>query len=276
MSNTSSLLIGVSSWALHHELGAPPIFGVHAGDSVPTFTPQNARLSLLELPAELARQGFDSLQICHFHLPSRDAGYLAELRGAIEKSGLQLHALLVDEGDLTHPQTGARDEAWIGGWFQVAAQLGAQNVRVIAGKTVGDGALERSATALRALISQADALNLGVLIENWFDLLASPTDVLELLERCDGGAQLLLDFGNWSGASRLENLAAIAPRAVACHARADFLRDGRLDETDFAACLRLPYAPEFCGPFVLVNGGLSGIGALRDFIMGIGEHWNNK
>lgn len=95
MSKSTSPLIGISSWAVHHALGAPRGFGVEAGNSVPSFAPQNARLSLLELPAELARQGFDSLQICHFHLPSRDAAYLAELRAAIADSGIELHALLV-------------------------------------------------------------------------------------------------------------------------------------------------------------------------------------
>ena len=94
-------LVGVSSWALHSLLGSPPIYGPEAGNIVPDSTrgrTATASLSLLELPAELARRGFDSLQICHFHLPTREPAYLAELRDSIAASGLPLGAVLVDAG----------------------------------------------------------------------------------------------------------------------------------------------------------------------------------
>ena len=258
--------IGVSSWALHRELGAPPGFGIAADATVPAFILQDATFSLLELPAELAKRGFDCLHLCHFHLPSREVGYLTELRAAIQEAGLQLHALLVDEGDIAHPENGARDENWIGDWLPVAAHLDAQNVRVIAGKTTGEGAIERSATALKRLAEKADAQGVSILTENWFDLLSTPAAVSELLERTDGKVGFLLDYGNWNGPNKHQNLAQIAPLANSCHAKAEFSESGELDETDFARSLQLPYSPDFNGPFVLVNGGLDGIGNLRDFI----------
>ncbi len=261
-----SPIIGASSWALHSELGAPPIFGVEAGATIPRFAPSNARFSLLEMPDFLAQNGFDTMQICHFHLPWRDESYLADLCAAIENSGVSLHALLVDEGDLTHPQFGARDEKWIGDWLPVAAQLGARTLRVIAGKTNGQDALERSASALLRLCERAEKWGVQIQTENWFALLNSPDAVDELLARCENRVGFLLDFSNWSDAQHLQNLARIAPHAAATHAQAKFLGPAQIDGTEFAACLNLPYARDFRGPFVFVNGGADGILTLRDFV----------
>jgi hypothetical protein len=264
--STTAPTVGVSSWALHQELGEPPIYGVEWAERVPEHTSTSTRLSLLELPAELARQGFDTMQICHFHLPSRDAAYLKEVKSAIESSGLSLHALLVDEGDITHPQNGERDEAWIGGWIPVAAQLGAQQMRVIAGKTNRAGAIEHSAQVLKSLAADAAQQNVSILTENWFDVLSTSTAVRELLERCEGEVKFLLDFSNWSGPTKYEALAQIAYLASSCHVQVNFLDARRMDEADFTRCLQLPYPADFNGPFVLVNGGLERIGLLRDFI----------
>lgn len=167
---------------------------------------------------------------------------------------------------MTHPQTGARDEAWIADWLPVAAQLGAQNVRVIAGKTAGEGALERSAAALNSLAERAEALGLKIIIENWFDLLSTPEAVRALLERTQGRIGFLLDFSNWNGAGKYEKLAQIAPFASSCHAQAHFLGANSIDEDDFSRCLGLPYPANFNGPFLMVNGELEGIGVVRDFI----------
>ena len=266
----NSPIIGVSSWALHRELGSPPFYGAAQGG--PISANGNARLSLLEMPAELAKRGIGMMEICHFHLPSCDAGYLRELRESIEKSGVQLHALLIDDGDLTNPETCHRDLEWITDWLPVAAQLGAKKARVIAGKSAGPGAVSTSATMLRLLSRFAQAQGVRINTENWFPLLNTPAAVLQLLTETEGRADLNLDFGNWSGAAKYDDLAAIAPYATSCHAKADFAEDGALVADDYARCLNLPYPPEFRGPFTLVAGGSGesdwqGIEATRDFIL---------
>lgn len=262
----NSSLIGVSSWAVHDELGAPPFFGIEAGAQIPPFSLPQGALPLLGWPAEIKKRGFSCLHLCHFHLPTRDADYLAELRAAIDQSGLQLHALLVDEGDVTHPQTGRRDQDWIAGWFPVAAQLGAQNVRVIAGKTADEEALNRSVAALGGLARQAEIEGVSLLTENWFGVLDSPDAVRELMARTDEKIELLLDFGNWDGPEKYEKLAQIAPLAQSCHAKANFGASGELDESDYRKCLNLPFPKSFRGPFILVNGGFEGSEILRDFM----------
>ena len=259
--------VGVSSWALHAELGAPPIWGVEAGAAIPRFDSALAQFTLLELPAILKARGFSCLQICHFHLPSRDAIYLDELRAAIVESGLELHALLADAGDITHPENGARDAAWILGWIEVASHLGALNLRAIAGQTATQGALERSARALLKLSREARANGVEIITENWFDLLSSPDAVVQLMARTRGEIGLLLDWSNWNGPAKYERLAVIAPLAQSCHVQLEFLAPDQVDANDCKRCLHLPYPHDFDGPFVLVNGGIEGIEVARDALV---------
>src|SRR5690606_30790287 len=91
-------------------------------------------LPLLELPAKLAAFGIRTLEICHFHLPSRDRGYLREVRGAMVDAGVEPFTLLIDAGDLTDPLQGERDLKWISEWLDDGAALGVERCRVIAGK----------------------------------------------------------------------------------------------------------------------------------------------
>ena len=91
----------VSSWSLHRTLGR--FFGEDSAAGGGRFGPAptgGEGLSLLELPAALKARGYDTLQLCHFHLPSRDGAYLETLRSALVASGITLDALLVDDGDV--------------------------------------------------------------------------------------------------------------------------------------------------------------------------------
>lgn len=266
-------LLGVSSWALHHELGAPPIWGVEADETAPHFEARDGALSLLQLPALLKARGFGCWQICHFHLPSRDAVYLDELHAASADAGLALHALLVDAGDITHGASGQRDADWIAGWMPVAARLGASNLRVIAGQTTREGALDESARHLLDLARLGREHGVGVLTENWFDLLATPATVLDLMARTAPHVELLLDWSNWNGPGKTERLALIAPLARSCHAQVEFMGAGHINRDDCRRCLQLPYPKDFDGPFVLVNGGLPGIEIARDAIR---ENWRTS
>ena len=258
--------IGVSSWALHTELGAPPIWGVAAGAPQRQCKGESnsAALSLLELPGVVAARGFSCLQICHFHLPSCDAVYLRELRAAIGDSGLSLHAFLADAGDITHPKHGARDADWIASWIEVAATLGAANLRVIAGQSASQGALELSARTLLKIAGHARASGVKIITENWFDLLSTPDAVTQLMALTEGEIGLLLDWSNWNGPGKYQRLGCIAPFASSCHVQLEFLAPARVDEEDCQRCLELPYPRAFDGPYVLVNGGLQGIEVARD------------
>lgn len=255
--------VGVSSWALHRMLGEPTLYGPEHGSVLPEWSPEEGTFPLEELPAAAAARGLRLLQFCHFHFRTRKPEQLDALRERIRQAGAECHALLVDAGDLTHPVQGERDAAWVADWLPVAERIGAAEVRVIAGKTTGPGALELSARRLVALAEAAAEGGLRITVENWYRLLATPQAVNELLDRCEGRVGLQVDFGNWSGKSKYDDLAAIAPRAVSCHVEVAFDAGGTFDRKDLERCLALPFPPGFDGPFILVNSGPQGWAGLE-------------
>ena len=123
--------LAISSWSLNRTLGAPQFDAVrdHVGRE-----PQEGALPLLEMPAALAEFGVQKMELCHFHLPTRDGKYLQQLREALESANVELWALLIDDGDITHPTEGEKWLDWTRDWIDIAAQLGARKVRIIAGK----------------------------------------------------------------------------------------------------------------------------------------------
>lgn len=251
----SMATVAVSSWALHRTLGVSypdsPATGPRSPESHSDRT-----LPLLDLPAAVAKAGFARLELCHFHVPSKDPAFLRELKDRFAEAGVTLQTLLIDDGDPSHPEHAARDAAWIADWIDVAGRLGAERVRVIAGKQpYSSEAMDRAVAHLGELAARGVDQNVRVATENWFALLSAPGPVNELLDRLKGTVGLCADFGNWDRSYKYEALPQILPLAETIHAKCDFDEDFNLDEEDFARCLDLARKAEFDGPYVLVNGG---------------------
>ena len=245
--------ISISSWSLHRSLGRPSSYGVADGKMIPTHTHNRGKLSLLELPEAIAKFGIHTLELCHFHLPSLDVGYLNEFKGALADADVTLFSFLVDNGDITHPQTGLVDTAWVESWAEVAATLGSQHMRVIAGKQENTAAnLQLSGQRLKRLADAAAVYGIRLMIENWFPLLSTPESLITLLDSLDRRVGLCFDFGNWSGEEKYKNLAQIAPYAESCHAKAYFNEAGQIDSQDYAKCIEILSAVNFQGPFTLI------------------------
>lgn len=244
--------LSVSTWSLHRTLGQPAGYG--PGQEIPP--PSQKGVPLLELPALLASFGIHTLEICHFHLPSRERGYLRELRAAMLDAGVEPFTLLVDAGDITDPQHGERDLAWIRGWLDDAAELGMARVRVIAGKAQpSDETISTSIRGLRQLADCADEVGVRVTTENWLTLMASPAHVLPVLHALEGRLGLCVDFGNWRGDEKYDDLAQLMSRAESFHAKCHFEADGSMDQDDFMRCLELTRAAPNAGPFTLIYDG---------------------
>ena len=240
-------------------------------------------MSLLELPAALRDHGYDTVQICHFHLPRTDPGYLGELADALASSAITLDALLVDDGDLTAPERADEDERWIADWLDVAITLGARRARVIAGKQPPTPQrLSASATRLRRLAD--DHPDIRVVTENWMDLLPSADAVESLLQQTGDQVGLLIDLGNWTGADKYDELARIASLAETCHAKCHSEPSAvdpesglavSLDSDDYRRCLHVLADAGFDGPLALVYDGaddhewsaLDAVGAIAGDVM---------
>lgn len=248
--------LAVSSWALHRTIGTSfpdsPALGrrpaeVHGrGEGIP----------LLHVPSALARRGYSEMQLCHFHLPSRQTADLVEFRNALHDAGVELHALLVDDGDITNPDTGDRDADWIRGWLDVAMELGAKHARVIAGRQTFDEVT--FARSVHHLCAFADHVGnaLRIEVENWHELLATPESVHRLLDALEGRVGLCADWGNWPRPMKYAALPLILPRAETIHAKMDFIQADHLDEEDAATMIGQSTAAKFQGTYVLVNGGV--------------------
>ena len=120
--------IATSTWSLHKTLGASMYqWPDPQGEPVLEGTGQG-ELTLLELPAQLAARGIGLLEICHFHFPRLDDDYINQLRRALADSGVELFSVLIDAGDIAHPDAAqrAKEVAWVREWMGIAARCGAQ------------------------------------------------------------------------------------------------------------------------------------------------------
>jgi sugar phosphate isomerase/epimerase len=265
--------IAVSTWSLHRLLG--PIYPHDLTTN--EIGPMHERYgegetSLLGLPSILANHGYHRLEIVSFHLRSRDPVYLGELRDQLRVTNVRLQTLLIDAGDISHPEHGGRDARWIAGWIEVANELGADHARIIAGKQKPTPeTLQRSAKALGMLADMNAGSPVRLVTENWFDLLASPEQVHWLLDQLDGRVGLLADFGNWHGPDKYEHLQSIFARAQLCHAKGRFI-DGDLDEADYGQCVAAAEAADYRGPYTLIYDNdqpneWTGLAMERDFVL---------
>jgi sugar phosphate isomerase/epimerase len=252
--SVSKRRLAVSTWSLHRTLGAPEITGPDEkgiGGRLST-----GALALIDLPQRLADFGIYTLEICHFHLPETGEAYLAEFRTALAEARVELFSLLIDGGDISNPDHAQRDLVWIERWIDVAATLGAKRARVSGGKSApSDESIRLSRRGLRRLAQYARARNVRLTTENWQNLMSSPATVLRVLNGLSEDVGFCLDFGNWGGPGKYDDLARIFPQAESCHAKCHFGHDGEMDRVDFVRCLDLSKAAGFAGPYTLIYDG---------------------
>ena len=211
-------------------------------------------VALLDLPAELARRGYRSAQLCHFYLPSRDPGYPAELRSAFADADVELECLLIDDGDLTDHADGRNQQRWISTWIDTAEHLGATRARVIAGKQPPtDPSQQLSADRLVELARAHEGIR--VVTENWHALLPNAAAVNHLLDRTEGQVGFLIDLANWTGPGMYDELAAVGGRAETCQAKVTSDDTGMIDEADFRASLAVLRDAGYPGALALVYDG---------------------
>jgi len=216
-------------------------------------------LALTDLPAQLAEHGIGALELCHFHLPSNAPTYLAELRAAIERVGVELYSLLIDAGDITapDPQQRAKDIAFIQAQIGVAAALGARQVRIDAGlQPPTPAAVDTSARELAALARHGAGQGVRTITENWHATSQDPAALLEILDRCDGLVGLCADTGNAEPTpDKYATLEQIVPRASSVHYKPRLAESGAYDADDMRRCLELIEAARFDGVVTLIYAG---------------------
>jgi len=243
----------VSTWSLHRTLGgfsgADSAFAGGPFLSPPAKPPQR---TLLDLLPEVAERGYTTLQICHFHLESQEAGYLDQMRRALCAQGITLDMLLIDDGDVIAPNI-EEQITWYDGWLDAAERLGANRARICAGRSAPNSELLRSSGQVLASLARRHP-GVRVVTENWMEMTPDADSVRTVLDAAGGEVGLLIDLGKWPGPGKYEELAAIAPLAESCHAKCHFSAVGP-DENDFRRSLSILKEASFTGPMALIYDG---------------------
>ncbi len=253
--------VSTSSWSLHRALGS-----VWLDDfSTEKLTPpsNNAAMSLLQLPDMAAQHGIHTLEICHFHFPTRDKGYLTELASEAARANVEIFSILVDDGDITaaDPQEREVQLDWIRGWIDSAGILGAKAARIVAGEAsvpadiqnpAGHPSIQMSALQLKSLYAYGQDKGIKIFTENFRPLSLQADHLVAILELCDGQITICADFGNFKGPDRYQEFAKIAPWATSGHAKAQYETDGSIVPDDLAGGIQVLKQSGFSGPLSLI------------------------
>ena len=213
-----------------------------------------AEIELIDVPAQAAAHGIGTIELCHFHFPATDSDYLARLKDAISRAGVELFSILIDTGDITAEDADGRAAEFetIHFWIDVASKLGAGHVRIIAGDSeASQSTVATSVEGLRDLAAYAKERGVVALTENFKRLASRPETCVEILEQCEGAVGLCADFGNFPKETRSEDLATVLPLANSIHAKADY-SDGEMDRDAYTRNVKLAVDSGFDGPMSLI------------------------
>jgi sugar phosphate isomerase/epimerase len=228
-------------------------------------------LPLLELPQQLKEHDIPLLELCHFHLPETTPHYLQSFHKALKDNGIKLYTLLIDMGDIASSDEAQRaiDLKDIKGWIDVAATLGAEQVRIVAGNQVATPEVTaRSSKHLLELSQYAKNLGVQTSTENWQKTSENTEDLLAILEGCQNQVGLIVDIGNAEGMAKYETLAKLLLRGNSLHFKVRYQDDGSIEANDLNKVLELIQQAHFSGAITLIydkkKDEWRGIQGLRD------------
>lgn len=253
--------LSLTTWSLHRELG--PLRWTFWDENEKThktnIEQQPENTTLLDLPSMLAKQQFQSLEVCHFHFPSVENDYLLKLKHSFEKAGVHFHCLLVDYGDISSADESRRiaDIEFIKKWVDIASIVGAKSIRVIAGEAAPTDkeALERSKASLKELIEYALPKQVRIVTENFKALSSTKENCIELLMESELKMGLTVDFGNFNREVKYDSIKVLMPFAESIHAKANYDQNGIIDEAELRQALDIVAETDYNGPITLVYDG---------------------
>lgn len=253
--------LSVSTWSLHRLLGPLrwTVWDSEQKSQKNAIDPQPEQLTLLDLPAEAARRGFQAVEICHFHFPSTEPEYLQQLKEAFASAQISFDTLLLDYGDLTSSDEARvqSDLAYVRQWIRTASIAGAKKIRVIAGEApaTDEEAIRTSAERLSQLSEEAAAQGVQLITENFMALTSTGDSCMKLLELAEHKFGMITDFGNFQGERKYEELLMTLPYSVSVHAKAEYDERGYPDEREFERCLEMVRQSGYDGSIVVIYDG---------------------
>jgi sugar phosphate isomerase/epimerase len=214
------------------------------------------KLRQIDMPA-LCRKEFDigGLELVNSFFPSPQYSYCTDLLKRATDNGVKILLIMCDgEGDMAHPDPAQRRQAVRNHrkWLDVAAVLGCHSIRCNAGdgKPGDPDAIARCAESFAALVEQARADKLNVIIENHGGFSSDPASLLAVIEKVnDPLFGTLPDFGNFPPTvDRYDAVRRMMPYAKAVSAKChEFDEDGNEKHTDFGRMIPIVLAAGYAG-----------------------------
>ncbi len=211
--------------------------------------PWNAHLAVIQDEDTVYKGGHDP-ENAQFSAVS-DA-YIEKVKAAAAAVGLPFGCLAVDGAHIYEPEPAKRqvNRASAYRWLEVAAKLGAQQVRIDAGgpENMPDDVFEIIVDGYNDLIKRAGDLGLEIVIENHWGPSKIPENVIKILNAVDG-LGLLFDSDNWADGRQEDGWTMCAPYARAVHIKTwEFDAVGNDPTVDIPRVVRL-----------LVDSGYKGV-----------------
>lgn len=194
--------------------------------------PWNAHLSDLKNGDTVLEAGHNP-DASHHLLSAADTGYIERVKQAADAAGLPFGCIAVDGAHIydANPEVRAANRQRAYRWLDVAAKLGASQVRIDAGgpEEMPDDVFAIIQDGYADLIARARPMNIEIVVENHWGPTVVPDNVLRLLEAVPG-LGLLLDLHNWKPELREEGRERCARYASALHVKT-FAFDAEGNET---------------------------------------------
>ena len=213
--------------------------------------PWNAHLANLKSGDEILHAGHNPAQ--SGHVSAADESYIARVKEAADAAGLPFGCIAVDGAHVYEAEAEKRaaNRARAYRWIDVAARLGAKQIRIDAG---GPEEMPADVFAIikegyQDLIARAKPHGVEILIENHWGPSIIPENVAKLIENIPG-LGLLFDTHNWKPALRAEGRRTCARYARATHVKS-FAFDEHGNETteDVPTAIGHLLAANYAGPW---------------------------
>lgn len=252
------ITFSTSSWTLHGRLGQARYEHTLDGRSWLKSGSKNPDMSLLELPAFVAKDDIPKVELCHFHFPSVESDYLAKLKEAIEKAELTLENLLLDTGNIATPDPSQLEQeiAIAKMWIDIAAEVGAKGCRIACGtEPPREHTKEQVIEVLQELNDYASSKGVVITTENFKETGLQADDLLEIISRTNRPLKLCIDFGNAAkSGDKYGTLQKLMPQGTSLHCKGEY-QDNQLDRQELLHSLSLVNSAGFSGFVSLVYDG---------------------
>jgi sugar phosphate isomerase/epimerase len=192
--------------------------------------------ALMKQPPPVLGKGDDPAAV-------EDGDYLDQVKAAAQEANMPFGGIAVDGAHIYEPSEETRQahRALAYRWMDVAAKLGARQMRIDAGgpEEMPDDIFRIIVEGYQDLVARGQAKGVEILIENHWGPSKFPENVVKILEAVDG-LGLLFDTNNWAPGTQEKAWTMCAKYARATHVKTfEFDAAGNDPTVDLEKAIRI-------------------------------------